>query len=214
MAWWDYGHWITRIAHRVPICNPFQQGPSQAARFFTAQNEELASQIIDNLGSKYIVIDHATVTDKFHAVTTWAGSNEEKFYDVYHYQAQDGKLVPILFYHAEYYRSLAVRLYNFDASSVIPESSTVISYEEKINREGKHYKKITNSISFYSYEAAEAYVSRQEPSNHKIVGTNPFISPVSLDVLEQYRLVHNSNSSIIQPDVGAIPNVKIFEYIK
>ncbi|GAI14766.1 unnamed protein product, partial [marine sediment metagenome] len=31
MSWWDYGHWITRIAHRIPISNPFQQGASLSA---------------------------------------------------------------------------------------------------------------------------------------------------------------------------------------
>jgi len=26
ISWWDYGHWITRIAHRIPVANPFQPG--------------------------------------------------------------------------------------------------------------------------------------------------------------------------------------------
>ncbi|MFO7967199.1 MAG: hypothetical protein R6U44_06340, partial [Archaeoglobaceae archaeon] len=26
MSWWDYGHWIETIAHRIPNANPFQQG--------------------------------------------------------------------------------------------------------------------------------------------------------------------------------------------
>jgi len=63
MSWWDYGHWITRIAHRIPNANPFQAGiggpgPNDtinpgACMFFTATNESTANWILDELGTKY-----------------------------------------------------------------------------------------------------------------------------------------------------------------
>jgi asparagine N-glycosylation enzyme membrane subunit Stt3 len=213
MAWWDYGHWITRIAHRIPICNPFQQGASEAARFFTAQNEESAGEIIDNVNSKYIVVDYETANIKFYAMPAWAGSNEEEFYDVY-YQMQDDKLVPILLFHAEYYRSLAIRLYNFDGVEVTPQNSWVICYQERLSREGPRIKVITSTKLFSNYEEAEAYVSSQESDNYKIVSNNPFISPVPLDELEHYKLLYSSDSLVTQPGNGMIPAVKIFEYVK
>lgn len=211
MAWWDYGHWITRIAHRAPISNPFQQGASQAARFFTAQDETSASEIMDKLGSRYVIIDHATVTTKFYALPTWTGSSRENFYDIY-YQPQDNKLVPVYLFYPEYYRSLAVRLYNFDGSQVTPQSSNVISYEERVGPEGEPYKVITEAKSFSTYEGVEAYISSQESGNYRIVGPDPFISPVPLEALEHYKLVYSSSSSIMQPNVGMISEVKIFEY--
>ena len=182
------------------------------AKLFTAQDEDSASQIIDKLNSKYIVIDHATATTKFHALPTWAGSSKEQFYDVY-YLPREGKLKPVDCFYPEYYRSLVVRLYNFDGSQVTPQSSNVISYEERISREGKPYKVITEAKSFPSYEEAEAYISSQESDNYRIVSTNPFISPVPLDALEHYKLVHSSDSFVMEPGVGMIPEVKIFEYI-
>ena len=137
-----------------------------------------------------------------------------EFYDIYHYQPQESGLKGVTLFSPEYYRSLVVRLYNFDGREVIPQSSTVISYQERISREGKPYKEITSAQSFSSYEEAEAYISSQESNNYEIVGTNPFISPVPLEALEHYKLIYSSDSSIMQPDVGAISKVKIFEYIR
>lgn len=220
-AWWDYGYWITRIAHRLPNANPSQGGAEIMAKLFVAQDEDSANQLIDEfhalptwvgrLNSKYLVIDHATTTTKFHALPTWAGSSPEYFRDIY-YQPQDNKFVPVLLFYPEYYRSLAVRLYNFDGSQVTPQSSNVISYEERISREGEPYKVITEAKSFSSYEEAEAYISSQESGNYRIVSEGPFASPVPLEALEHYKLIYSSDSSIMQPSVGMISEVKIFEY--
>ena len=213
-AWWDYGYWITRIGHRIPTSNP-GTGHHGEAPIFTAQDETLANQRIDWHGSRYsryVIIDQPTVTAKFHAVATYSGSSPENFYDVY-YQPQDNKLVPVyLFYYPEYYRSLAVRLYNFDGSQVTPEICNVISYEERTGPEGESYKVITEAKSFSTYEEAEAYISSQESDNYRIVGTDPFISPVPLEALEHYKLIYSSDSSVMQPGGGMISEVKIFEY--
>ena len=121
-------------------------------------------------------------------------------------------MVPVLLFYPEYYRSLAVRLYNFDGDEVTPQSSTVISYEEKVRRDGMRYREIMSLQSFPCYEEAEAYFLSQESDNYKIVSNNPFISPVPLEALEHYELIYSSDSFIMQPGVGMIPEVKIFEY--
>ena len=213
VAWWDYGYWITRIGHRLPNCNPGGGARGRVARFLTAQDEVSANQIIDKLNSKYVIIDHDTATSKFYAVARYTGSGEEDFYDLY-YQKWEGKLEPGHLYYPEYYRSLAVRLYNFDGSKVTPENTMVISYEEAIDHEDEPYKLVTEQRLFPSYEEAEAYVLSQESGNHRIVGTDPFVSPVPLEALEHYKLIHGSDDSMTQSDVGAVPAVKIFEYVE
>ena len=67
---------------------------------------------------------------------------------------------------------------------------------------GKTYKEITSAEQFDSYEEAEAYLLSQEAANYRIVGTDPFISPVPLEALEHYKLIHSSDDL----------SVKIFEY--
>jgi len=165
-------------------------------------------------GTRYVIVDHAiaTVLDKFDAVATLSGSSRKKFYDVY-YLPQDGKLKPVILFYPEYYRSLLIRLYNFDGSQVTPKSSVVISYQEKVSREGTPYKEITSSQSFPNYKEAEAYISSQASGNYKIVSTNALISPVPLEALKHYKLIHSSDNSIVQPGVGSISEVKIFEYV-
>ncbi len=213
MSWWDYGHWITRIAHRIPISNPFQSGAEEVAQFFTMQDEASANKIMDELGSRYVIIDHTTVTTKFSAVTIWAGSSPEDFCDIY-YQPVGGKLVPKLFFYPEYYQSMSTRLYNFDGSKVTAAGPLVISFQQKISRKGEPFNEITSSQSFLSYEEAKAYVSSQKSDNYRIVGTDRFISPVPLDALEYYRLVYSSKTYTMYLEIGTIPSVKIFEYVK
>lgn len=64
LSWWDYGHWITYTAHRIPAANPFQQGPRMASAFFQAQSEERAELLLEALpsqkksGSLYSKSDH------------------------------------------------------------------------------------------------------------------------------------------------------------
>ena len=118
-----------------------------------------------------------------------------------------------MFYHPEYYRSLAARLYNFDGIRVTPQSTTVISYQERVSDEGVHYKEITSSRSFPTDKEAAAYISKHTSGNYRIVGINPFISPVPIAALENYKLIHSSHGCIEQSGVGMIPEVKIFEYV-
>ncbi len=207
MAWWDYGHLITRIGHRIPISNPFQQGASQAAQFFTAQDETLANKVMDDLGARYVIIDYDTATVKFHAIAGWAGREETEFFEVYHLQV-NGELISAFLFYPEYYHSLATRLYNFDGKEVTPQDTTVISYQEKVSRDGKPYKEITSWESFPNYDAATVHVSSQKSGNYRIVGEGPFVSPVPLEALTNYKLIYSSDD-----EVGLFPTVKIFEYV-
>ncbi len=213
MAWWDYGYWITRIAHRIPNANPSQatQPVTSVASFFTAQDENSANEVRQELGSAYIVIDHETAIGKFWAIALWAGKEQTEYFDVY-YVPQETQLVPVQVFYPEYYRSLSSRLYNFDGKAVTPEITVVISYEEKPDEKGTLYKVVTSAEQFDSYEEAEAYLLSQESDNYKIVGTNQFISPVPLEALEHYQLVHSSEEAVMLPAVGEVPAVKIFEY--
>jgi len=213
-SWWDYGYWITRIAQRMPSANPGQSPKpiTNVARLFLAQEEASTPEIIEKLGSSYIIADYAMVTNKFWAVITWAGQEQAEFLDVYHLPSE-GKLRPIHLFHPAYYRSMIVRLYNFDGKAVTDESPIVIAYEERVDREGNRYKHITNIEELSSYQAALDYVKSQGAANHRIIGVNPFVSPVPLEAVQSYKLVYSSKSGISNRDVGVVPEVKIFEYI-
>lgn len=91
MSWWDYGHWIEAIAHRMPIANPFQQGIGNkynnvpgAAPFFTAFNESYADAIADKLGVRYVISDVEMATGKFYAMAVWAEGSLRKASGMYY----------------------------------------------------------------------------------------------------------------------------------
>jgi dolichyl-diphosphooligosaccharide--protein glycosyltransferase len=214
-AWWDYGYWITRIGHRIPTSNP-GTGAHGEQFIFIAQDEASANKILDQWGSKYVIVDHDISTimgGKFHALATLSGSNPDKFFGIY-YQLTNNTLEPVLLFYPEYYRSLVVRLYNFDGGRVITRSSFVISYEEKVNPDGQFYRQITDAKPFGSYEDAQAYITSQKSGNYKVVSPNPYVSPVTLPALNHYKLIYSSKGSVTEPGIGTVPEVKIFEYTK
>ena len=147
-------------------------------------------------------------------MATYAGSNKESFYDTYYYYTQEGKLVSGLLFYPEYYRSMAIRLYTFDGSEVIPDKSTVISYEEKKDQGGKLYKEIVGLKTFDSYEEARAYIMSRKSGNYRIISDNPLASPVPLERLEKYEQIYSSDSFMMLPGGGKVSEIKIFKYSK
>jgi dolichyl-diphosphooligosaccharide--protein glycosyltransferase len=213
-AWWDYGYWITRIAHRIPSANPSQSptATSRVARFFTAQDEAAASEIAREMGTAYVILDFDTAVGKFHAMATWAERTPEEFFDVYYYLSPEGQLEPVQLFYPEYYRSLSTRLYNFNGQAVTPQRSIVIAYRQRVTDKGETLKQITDAKLFDSYEEARDFISAQPPGDYLIVGDNLFASPVPLEALEHYQPIYSSSGGLMLPDVGILPAVKIFEY--
>jgi oligosaccharyl transferase (archaeosortase A-associated) len=214
VSWWDYGHWITRIGRRIPNSSPAgQRYAPEVATFFIAQDESSANQIMDDeLGSKYVMIDNEMATGKFYAMPQWAGHSEDEFFETYYLQTEGGKLQAVYLYYPAYYRSMVVRLYNFDGQAVVPKETLVITYEERTSAEGVPYKEITNSWTFPTYEEAENYVASQESENYRIVSQDILASPVPLEELSDYELVHGSAA---KANVAGkqLSKVKIFEYL-
>ncbi len=206
MSWWDYGHWITRVGRRIPIASPFQGLAAPiVGKFLTSQNETAADQIMDELGGKYVMSDYAMPVYKFYAMVTWAGKNESDFYDIYYAPVGGGELQPWRLFYPSYYNSTVVRLYNFDGQAVVPsENATIVlSYREMVDRQGRSYKEITSWKPFSSYEEARDFIAGHASENYRIVGLDPFNSPVPLEKLEHYERVYASSSPY---------PVKIFEY--
>ncbi|MFC1902054.1 oligosaccharyl transferase, archaeosortase A system-associated [Chloroflexota bacterium] len=214
-AWWDYGYWITRIAHRLPVANPSQppEPIAKIAEIFLSEDEAATYAVMEKLAASYIIADYAISTTKFWAMATWAERSQEEFIDTY-YLPYEGELMPVYLFQPEYYRTLLVRMYNFDGQATITENPTVISYDEKADRSGNRYKQIYDINEFSSHQEALDYVEKQGSPNHDIVGISPFTSPIPLEAVEKYRLIHISTSVVRHSETEMVPEVKIFEYLK
>lgn len=216
MSWWDYGYSITYIAHRIPNANPSQSGAPDAALFFTAQDEASGSQVLDRLGSKYVIIDYsmASANWKFYAMVVWAGKNQSQFFDVFYQSTQAGTLQPVILYYPEYYQSMCSRLYFFAGKEWVPQQTLVVSWTERelTSTEGNTFKAkvVSDQKTFPTYDSAKAFVDANQ--NYRIVGTDPLVSPVPLEKLEHYKLIHQSPGVFATQQSENISYVEIFEY--
>jgi len=136
---------------------------------------------------------------------TWADKNESDFYEIYYAPVGGGELQSVRLFYPSFYNSTVVRLYNFDGQAVVPsENATVVlSYQERVDIQGRSYKEITSWRTFSSYEEARDVIADHPSENYRIVGLDPFNSPVPLEKLEHYQRVYASSSP---------SPVKIFEY--
>jgi len=217
MSWWDYGHWITRIAHRIPTANPFQKGVRGAARFFTAQDETSGIEVLDDSNTKYLVIDYSMLTYKFYAMPVWLGEAEGRYYEDYYWRGSDGMLRLGRVFYPEYYQTMCARLFIYGGQAVTPDHSTwVISYAEKTDEQGDKYKEISavanDGEPFPTYEDALAFLGNQTTPNWRIIGAHEFASPVPLEELEHFEVVHQSTQGVSVPEETILPYIQIFEY--
>ena len=133
MSWWDFGHYIETIGHRMPNANPFQAGiggrrgsinetnQPGAATFFTAQSEEEANAVLKGIdprpgkiGARYIMSSEFMASDSdnrrgiFSAMHEWTLDNEG--YLQPYWTGDSYQYLPS----TRYYNSMEVRLQFFD----------------------------------------------------------------------------------------------------
>jgi oligosaccharyl transferase (archaeosortase A-associated) len=214
-SWWDYGYWITRTGHRIPSANPSQASvPIQnVASLLLESDITKIHEKLDDLNTSYVMIDYPLVryNKKLHAILTWGGKSRNDFID-YYYLSQEDKSGWIQVWKPEYYQTLIVRLFNFDAEEVTEVLPVVLTYVDKTNQEGEHYREVTSFQQFNSYDDAVNYMESQESGNHVIVGISPFISPVQLEKIDGFNMVYGSSQLVDEENIDEVSEVKIFEY--
>ncbi len=231
MSWWDYGYWITYISHRVPVCNPGSINRYESAAFFTTTDTSGATKVLDSVQSKYVIVDYAMVTGKFTAMPTYAdastidlkvsaglGETKHDYIGIYNigefYQSKGDAVQQTMVFYPDYYKSMAVRLFNFNGMPVTSAGCLVIVYQE-----GNDMKWIEAIIDCPSYDDAVAYTKHNTlPENKKyaIGGIDPFVSCVDLNgIQDTYRLVYQSGLVELKfLNTYQLPEVKIFEVVQ
>ncbi|GAA0728373.1 oligosaccharyl transferase, archaeosortase A system-associated [Halorubrum trapanicum] len=212
-SWWDYGHWITTRAERIPNANPFQQNAGEAADYLLAPSEEeaaevLASQSTEGNDTRYVMVDWqmASPNSKFNAPVTFYSGNEtvNDFNELLYQQVegqdgQQGGLQAALQIRTQrYHESQMIRLYQHYGSAVEPEP-VVLDWEPRTaqTQSGEQVDiKVLPSEGepiqrFDNLSAAQSYV---EEDGSAQVGGVMGVPSERLDALEHYRLVHATQS--------------------
>jgi hypothetical protein len=143
---------------------------------------------------------------KFETLVAWAGKDINRYWEVFLARDAKGQPTSLTLFHPEYYRTLAVRLYVYGGDRVIPQDSTyVVTYVERSSADGGRTKEVLESRRFSTYEAAVAYLDRAGHSGRTIVGLDTRQTPVPIEPLTRFHLLHESS--------GASPAARIFEYL-
>jgi len=208
-VWNDYGYWVTRIAHRMPVSSP---GSFWEQVYFAAQDDDTAAQKMKDWGAKYVIVDGriASPNDKFYALANLSGRQESDFYELC-WQKKDDKYVPLLVFYPDFYRSTVIRLYNFDGKQVVPQKTAVMNWQERTMPDGQKFKEILGLRNFRGWDEAAAFVAAQKDGNYRVVGSDPLASPVPLETLEGYKPVYQSKETASSGS-SPLPVIKIFEY--
>jgi len=210
MSWWDYGHWLSRVAQRIPITNPFQQGAGTAADYLLNTTEEEAARQLEELDCRYIVLDAKTSVRTFHGITEWHGVERDDYFQVYSQRTPSGGLETLVLYYPEYYRTMLVRLYNFSGEVFEPQVYQVIRYSDTGGL-SEAPRLITGLDTFDTYEEAMAFVADANDEHVRLVSADPLQACVELDVLEGYSVVFESTYSSTLGSVS-VPEVRVFEF--
>ena len=234
MSWWDYGHWITFVAKRIPNNNPFQHGvsgPNGSAVYLASTDEAAANRVLDNIGTRYVITDIEVDTGKFHAPATWADPDvgQERFqpYFLVPVSAGSSEYQAVPFNTQEYYLTMVSRLHNFDGSMTDPTSQVIYAEYRDADAANASLPVITRTEQMNATAAAaavEAYNKNAPAGSHATLLNmyyqyrgDAILQPVEqVPALQHYRLVHESPQNVFG-NVGAggpdLKSVKIFEYV-
>ncbi|HJK70466.1 MAG TPA: oligosaccharyl transferase, archaeosortase A system-associated [Methanocorpusculum sp.] len=232
MSWWDYGHYITTIAERIPNSNPFQAGVTGeygAAAVLTSTNESAVVEKLDYLGTRYVMTDYQMAGAKFGAMAIWNDSVAQLTPYYYTFlQNSNGNLQMVQAYTPEYYNTLTVKLQYYDGSMTEPGEVAVVETDSSANY---GYPVITNVRGYATAEeaqaAADAFNANASATKHAYVIANPsstataYLPSTTVPALQHFRLVHESPNYVLansqytnQPVEGGTAWVKSFEYVQ
>ncbi|EMA63081.1 oligosaccharyl transferase STT3 subunit [Halorubrum lipolyticum DSM 21995] len=207
-SWWDYGHWITTRAERIPNANPFQQNAGAAADYLLAPSEAestevLASQSDEGANTRYVMVDWqmASPNSKFNAPVTFYSGNEtvQDFNERLYQQTEQGGFQPVLQTRTQrYHESQMIRLYQHYGSAVDPEP-VVVDWESQTAQTSDGGQVEIGVVSgdggaiqqFDNMSAARSYV--EEDGSAQVGGVMGLPSE-RVEALEHHRLVHATQS--------------------
>jgi dolichyl-diphosphooligosaccharide--protein glycosyltransferase len=196
LSWWDYGHWITTIAHRMAVTNPFQANLDMAAQFFMSRTEKAADAITEGNNIRYIITDADMLFDTMQMMLRVYSPDATPGQYMGLISINDtatGKPVSSIGYRQPFYESMVTRLHVFDGSSVRGERKI-------LEQEGTPVPGTDMLVIF--------------PGGPDPEISESIIRPLKdIEALQHYRLIWESNTSLSTTDEHDIRKVKIFERV-
>lgn len=195
LSWWDYGHWITTIAHRMAVTNPFLAHVDMAAQFFMSREEKTADKISADNDIRYIITDADMLFDTMQMMIRVYSpeATPGQYMGLLFVNDSTGKPVTAIGYREPFYESMVTRLHVFDGTGV--------------NGERKMLKQERTPIP--GTDMRVIFPGDPDPEI-----SDSIIRPLKdMEALQHYRLIWESNTSLSTTDEHDIRKVKIFERV-
>lgn len=218
MAWWDYGHFITTGAERIPVANPFQQNAPEAADFLLADEEDEAITVLDEeagegAGVQYVMVDYQlgyAGTQKYNAPTTWETRHDVSRGDVGVTLYQNGERRAGV--HTQRgYESMRVRLYQHHGSA--KEPARFVTRFGGYNETAGFAVPPQEGSLIQQYNTSEEARQTAESDPNAVHG-GLFGQPSErIEALEHFRLVHASDRTTADVRVG-LPGDRSESWVK
>lgn len=214
MSWWDYGHLIEVVGHRIPNANPFQQGIGSvtlgtpgSSPFFLAENETQAEKVLAELdqnrsrymNTKYVMVDQQMATGKFHAMAAWSGIPVSNYMGAFLQQQGPQQYIRFVFYREPYFKSMTARMYFFDGTETDGSQGIGLTYQAMETDTGEILPVLVEPPKITSnYTEMEEFIreSREKGYLTEIGSTNPAVPAVPMEALQHFRLVHESETPV------------------
>ena len=227
MSWWDYGHFIETIGHRIPNANPFQQGIGSvtanvpgSSPFFLAENESQAEKVLAELdlnrsrymNTKYVMIDLDMATGKFNAMAAWSNLPTSKYMALV-YQPQGDQLVPTQVYRESYFKTMTARMFFFDGTEMAGDQGVGLAYRGIDVGNGMTVPVLTQAPMITKNRTQlDAFINQSKNQGNlaEIAAISPTSAAFPLDALQHFRLVHESETPVTSDGQKF---VKIFENV-
>lgn len=215
LSWWDYGHWITYVANRLPITSPFQDNVPPVAQFLLATDEKTADGLADRTRTRYIMLDYEMINSKYPSLPLWAfGQTARDNYQKYYFQqskTNQNQYDPVLTLKPEFFKSMVSRLYIFDGTETNSTGGSLVQYGQ-MQTGDQQIPAISRITALSPAEAEKAAAEPLTPGTDivSIQYTHPI---TNLPALTHYRLVYESPTVIASDEYAQMHSVKIFEKV-
>ncbi len=206
LTWWDFGDWVNAIGHRIPSTNGTQTNADTVAAFLTAASPEAARSLASQMHARYAVLNFEVTGKLWETVLRWSNRTVSRYQQVIFTNTPTGGRIPLIIYLPDYYKTMAVRIYNFDGQP-ISAGSEISAFITKPVRDvsGMQIDVLEREEKFESQEKLQEY-RLLHPGQSVLVGSNdPLVSCVNVDGLDWVKPVFASSGQ------AGPRTVKVFE---
>lgn len=206
LTWWDYGDWVDAIAHRLPSTNGTQANAEYVAAFLTATSPEMAHRPLSQLSARYAVLNSEVTVDLWSTVVHWSNHDADQFQKVVYEIGPGGHGLPVKIYLPDYYRTMAVRMYNFDGRTIVAAPEVSVFTTQRLRAmSGLELDTLVSERKFPSEEKALQFMQLNRGESMTFGSRDPMVSCVNVEALTGVKRVFAS------AEPSGPQTVKVFE---